>query len=390
MRQILRFVVILLVFAAWHGEPRGVTHTGLSGNPQRIAGPPGEVERGTAGGEVPIIRRRLRTMGTELNLFVQAPDRSTALGASESALMAVIAAEERLSTWTHGSELSRVNRADTGKEILLTPPLARDLSAALECSRATDGAFAPGIGALVSAWGLRSGGRLPDAQEIDEARSAASPANVKLTGNRITRMTDQFIFDEGGFGKGVALDDAMVALHASDATGAILDLGGQVAVWGDLISDVSIADPRDRDSVALRMSVSHGSIATTGNSERGIVVDGQRLGHVLDARTGRPSVDFGSLTVWAGDAATADCLATGLYVLGPEPALCWTAGRDDVAVVVIRKTRQGLEALASPALEDQLTSVADDLVLRFPSPLPDCDTQMRRVEPSISFEGGTR
>jgi len=316
------------------------------------------------------IERRVRVMGTELSLVVEAPDRAMALEASEAAVAGVNAAEMRLSTWTGSSELSRVNRARALEEIQLSPRLARDLEAALACAQATDGAFTPGIGALVHAWGLRSGGRRPKIREIDEARAAVSPANVTLTGDRVVRLSDRFVFEEGGFGKGAGLDDAMAALETTDATGAVLDLGGQVAVWGDAISDVAMVDPRRRDRVVLHMSVSHGSIATTGNSERGIVVDGRRMGHVLDPRTGRPSLDFGSLAVWTDKAATADCLATGLYVMGPEAALSWAARRDDVALVIIRETRRGLEALASPALEGRLTAVADDLTLRFVGALP--------------------
>jgi thiamine biosynthesis lipoprotein ApbE len=198
---------------------------------------------------------------------------------------------------------------------------------------------------------------------------------VTLTGKRLTRRSDRFLFEEGGFGKGVGLDDAMATLASTDATGAVLDLGGQTAVWGAAASEVAIADPRRRDRIVLRLDISHGSVATTGNSERGIVVDGKRLGHVLDPHTGRPAADFGSLTVWTDEAANADCLATGLYVLGPEAALCWAAGRDDVSVVAIKTTESGLQALASPALEDRLRAVVDDLALRFVESFPACEKQ---------------
>ena len=85
----------------------------------------------------------------------------------------------------------------------------------------------------------------------------------------------------------------------------------------------TLADPRDRQRAVARIEIPSGSVATSGNSERGVVVDGRRIGHLLDPRTGRPAPDFGSLTVWAPTALEADCLATGLYVLGPEAALAW-------------------------------------------------------------------
>ncbi|NIM00610.1 MAG: hypothetical protein GTN89_07030 [Acidobacteria bacterium] len=337
------------------------------------------------------VERRFHTMGTELNLTVQAADRATALEAADRAFRAISEAEQRLSTWIPDSELSRVNRAAVGDELRLSPLLARDLAAALECGRATGGAFAAGVGGLVQAWALRTGGRRPEEHEIDAARVSASQDNVLLQGDRIARLTDGFLFEEGGFGKGAALEDAIATLASTEASGAVLDLGGQVAIWGDVVSDVAIADPRRRDEIALRMRVARGSVATTGNSERGIEIDGQRLGHVLDPRTGRPSADFGSLTVWSEGAATADCLATGLYVLGPEQALCWAAGREPIGVVVVRETPHGLEALASPLLRGRLVAVADDLTLRFLS-TPEACTQPPRVNESSTFmpRGPTR
>jgi len=335
------------------------------------------------------VERRVQSMGTDLSVVVEAPDRGRALRASESAVEALAEAERRLSTWDPESELSRVNDARAGEEVHLSPRLAKDLAAALACSEETSGAFAPGIGVLVEAWGLRRGGRLPEAREIEEARAGASAENVILDGIRLVRLSDRYVFEEGGFGKGAGLDEAMDALAGTRASGAVLNLGGQVAVWGEALADVAIADPRRRDRVVLRLKVRHGSVATTGNSERGIVVDGKHLGHVLDPRTGRPSMDFGTLTVWAGNAATADCLATGLYALGPETALCRAAGREDVAVVVIREAQQGLEALASPVLEGRLSTVADDVVLQFPTTLPNCETGLRRAEPAVLFGGRT-
>jgi thiamine biosynthesis lipoprotein len=316
--------------------------------------------------------RRLRAMGTELRVDVQAADRPASLAASEAAIAAILETERRLSTWNDASDLSRANRAPVGQPTRVGALLARDLQAALACAAGTGGAFNPGLGALVRAWGLRTGGRAPSGAEIDRARQDASLSQITLEDRRLVRLSEGFLFEEGGFGKGVGLDDAMAALEQTPATGAVLDLGGQIAVWGEALSEVVIADPRRRDAPALLLRVDRGSVATTGNSERGITVDGRRYGHVLDPRTGRPAPDFGSMTVWAADATRADCLATGLYVMGPEAAHCWAVARDDVAAITIEITEGGLDAVASPELEDRLTSLTDDLTLRFLEPPEDC------------------
>jgi thiamine biosynthesis lipoprotein len=106
-------------------------------------------------------------------------------------------------------------------------------------------------------------------------------------------------------------------------------------------------------------------VATSGSSERGIVVDGERLGHILDPRTGRPSGDFGSVTVWAPDAFTADCLSTALYVMGPDAALAWAATHPGQSVVVVRQEDGTLTATATPDLRDRLVTVAEEVVLNW-------------------------
>ena len=105
------------------------------------------------------------------------------------------------------------------------------------------------------------------------------------------------------------------------------------------------------------MSIDGGSVSTSGNGERGIQVRGRRLGHILDPRTGEPAPDFGSLTVWTADPLRADCLSTGLYVLGPERALRWAAAHPGVEVLVLQTQGERLRALASPGLKRRLKTL---------------------------------
>lgn len=311
------------------------------------------------------IERRVLAMGTMLTVLVDAPDRPAALEASEQAIAAVAAAESRLSTWIPTSELNRLNRTPAGRPTPVSPRLARDLTAALDCSRDTGGAFTPGLGRLVEAWGLRRGGRMPADEEIAAAQFDPTADGLRLAGGRATRLDERFLLEEGAFGKGAGLDEAVERLRDTQASGAVLDLGGQVTVWGEASATLLLADPRDRGRVVLRLQAPAGSVATSGDSERGIVVDGRRLGHILDPRSGRPAPDFGSVTVVSDSSTKADCLATGLYVLGPRGAVRWAAGRDDVAIVVLEVVGDGLVARASPQLGGRIQPAVADVELRW-------------------------
>src|SRR5262245_45227959 len=110
----------------------------------------------------PSVERQLGAMGTRLRVVVPAPDRATAFRASEAAAAAVEAAGQRLSTWRTDTELARLNRTPAGEPFVMSAELARDLDGAARWFLASGGAFDPGVGALVDAFGLRHGGRIPD------------------------------------------------------------------------------------------------------------------------------------------------------------------------------------------------------------------------------------
>jgi thiamine biosynthesis lipoprotein len=305
-------------------------------------------------------------MGTSLEVAVEAVDRATALEASERAVTALEAAEARLSTWRDDTELARLNRAPVGEPVTLSPELAAELAVVRRFWDETGGAFDPAVGPLVRAWGLRQGGRRPAEDELRAAVAAGGLKGLRLDGRTAVRERADLLLEEGAWGKGAGLSDALAALAAVPGVRqATLDLGGQVALWshGGTPWRVPVADPRQRDRPVVALLLDGGSVSTSGNSERGIVVDGRHLGHILDPRTGRPAPDFGSMTVWAADPLTADCLSTGLYVMGPEAALAWAAAHPGIELVALRPAGGKLEALATPGLEGKIFPLADDVSL---------------------------
>lgn len=321
------------------------------------------------------VRRTLAAMGTELRIEARHANRSQAVAATEAARRAVAAVERRLSTWTEDSELARLNRAPAGRVVPISAELASDLRAAREWWEATGGAFDPGIGALVAAWGLRVGGRQPTAAEIREA-CAHGFAALHVRG-RTARWTQAGVrIEEGGFAKGIALDVACTELVRHDALG-VVDLGGQLAATAGSAWSCSIADPNERAATLATLELCGGSTATSGNGERGLVVDGERMGHLLDPRTGQPAPDFGSLTVWAASAVAADCLSTGLYVLGPDAALRWANARGDVEIVIVDTSGEAPRLRATAGLERHLRA-RDGLEIEFvgatPASLPRATT----------------
>lgn len=324
------------------------------------ATPAHAAHRGVLGGAHDAwVEREAYLMGTLLRLRVAGPDRPGALSASEAALEAVEELERRLSTWRSGTEMERANRAAVGRAVGLSAELSALLARAFRWSEATGRAFDPAVGALVDAWDLRGAGRRPSAEELDRALAATGPSGIRLDSGAgtLTRLDSAAWVDPGGFGKGAALARAAEALGERGVKRALLDFGGQLLALGSETGEeegwpVEVAHPSDRVKRVVALRIQDASVATTGTSERFVEVDGHRVGHVLDPRTGLPVAPWGSVTVVARDPVAADALSTALYVLGADAALRWARERPGLGVLVLEDEGSGeVRARWSPGME---------------------------------------
>ncbi|HSB63615.1 MAG TPA: FAD:protein FMN transferase [Thermoanaerobaculia bacterium] len=268
------------------------------------------------------ILRHLAAMGTALSLTVSAPTRDAALGASEAGVREIERIESLLSTWRQDTPLARLNAAPPGVPHEIPAQLFDLLRRVFEWEKSTGGAFNPAVGPLVWVWGLHTGGRIPDAAALDRAREASRPDlfTFEESSLRVTRWARAAGIDEGAWGKGWALDRAAATMREAGAVSGLLNLGGQILAFGEEAA-VDVASPLDRARTVATLRLKDASASTSGNSERGLVVNGRRIGHLLDPRTGEPARDFGSVTVVAPSGFVADILSTAFFVLGPSEAL---------------------------------------------------------------------
>lgn len=337
------------------------------------------------------VERRPILMGTMARLVVAGPSRAESLEATREIERILRSAEAELSTWKPGTELDRLNRASPDRPVELVETVASELSRALRCAAATHGAFDPTLGALVAAWDLRGEGRAPAEEELQEALRRSGWRQLQEHGGAWHRASGVTV-DEGGFGKGAALDRVGRWLSDTAPGRVLVDLGGQILLF-DPRGDgppwpVSVAHPDDRQRPVLRLALPHGSVATSGNGERARASTGGAIGHLLDPRTGRPAADFGSVTVWAPTALEADCLATGLFVAGPDTALALAESHPGIEVLVIERREPGLSARASAGLRERIEWVAAELSLQggpFGAPQTDLPEAGRSESMNRSF-----
>ena len=281
-----------------------------------------------------VTERQVYLMGTRATLLSWEPSRADAVAALDRMLATLESTERELSTWRPESLLSRLNRQPVAESWEAPDSLCLLLGELTSWTQLSSGAFDPAVGSLVAAWGLRDTGAIPARAALERARARAGLGHfaVQTSPCSITRLADATL-NAGAFGKGAALDRV-----ASLGESGLVDLGGQLAVFGASPVGgwpVRIAHPRHRQIPVVELSLTGGSLAVTGGSERDRWVDGERVGHIVDPRTGRPVSRSLSVAVWHERALAADAIATALYVMGIDEGREWAEAHGIAACFLV-------------------------------------------------------
>ena len=287
-----------------------------------------------------VVSRTVYLMGTRTTLAVETAHRDVALLQLERMVRSLEQTDAELSTWRADSELGVLNQQPVGQSFGISAQLCLMWPELTAWHDETGKAFDPAIGALIDVWGLRRGGRVPSPAQLSAARvlTGLDHFDFDAIECRVTRKVDASL-DAGAFGKGAGLR-RLQRDYGSGFASWLVDLGGQVAVSERPVGaawSVAIAHPDRRDEVALEILLVGGSLATSGGSERSVVVGGQGVSHILDPRTGRPVNHRGSVSVWHRDPLVADVLSTALYVMGFEEGLRY-AEANELAVLFLTYT----------------------------------------------------
>jgi thiamine biosynthesis lipoprotein len=190
---------------------------------------------------------------------------------------------------------------------------------------ASQGAFDPTILPLVRLWGFRDGPvALPDSAALAVTRLTVDHhlLELDLATGRARLLEPGMAVDLGGIAKGYALDIAAEAMRKTGATGGVIDLGGNILAFGrGPHRKVGIVNPTQQDRLLTAVALADASVATSGQYERYLTIQGRIYGHILDPRTGWPVPQGVSATVVTEKAVLADALATAAVVLGIDRGL---------------------------------------------------------------------
>ncbi|HEV2720972.1 MAG TPA: FAD:protein FMN transferase [Thermoanaerobaculia bacterium] len=251
--------------------------------------------------------------------------------------------EAMLSTWRNDSDLARFNAGDRSA---LSNELAFDLIQTMHTAAFTRGAFNPLVRPLIDIWKTRDGGAVPTSEQIAAALKLVDLANVEMPQGGGVILKNGAQFEEGAWGKGLAIDKMLLVFRNKGAARVRINLGGQIGQYGDQ-PFVAIADPARRDKPAVGVLLVKESISTSAGSEKSFTVGGRTFTHLLDPRSGVALPPRGSVSVIHNSAFTADMLSTALYVMGPEAGAKF-AKEHDIKAVFITDTNEVIPVNVPP------------------------------------------
>ena len=159
--------------------------------------------------------------------------------------------------------------------------------------------------------------RLPDQAALEEAgRSMDFDAVIIDSAACTVYISDPKVqLDVGAIAKGWSVQQVAEQAPA----GLLISVGGNVCATGPKDEagtpwTVAVQDP-DGGGYLHTLSVTGGSVVTSGDYQRTYMVDGKLYHHIIDPDTLYPAAYWRSVTVICPDSGLADALSTALFIL---------------------------------------------------------------------------
>ncbi len=317
-----------------------------------------------------IERQESFVFGTRVEVLVHGSDRAQAREATAEVLREFDRLHHKLHAW-QPSELTRVNAAiRAGQPADIDDELAALLTDVQRAAARGEDLFNPAAGALIAAWGFHADEfvpRRPDPATL-AALIAARPrmADVDISaspggGYRIASRNPAVQFDLGGYAKGYALDRAAAIMRARGVHNALINIGGNVMALGrkgDAPWRVGIQHPRKPESMATVDLRDGEAIGTSGDYQRYFELDGERMCHLIDPRSGQPVRHTESLTVLmpaqSGAGARSDADSKPLFIVGRAS---WQALAARMGVVNALRVDADGSVEATPGMQARMQTV---------------------------------
>lgn len=237
--------------------------------------------------------------------------------------------EYLLTTYSETSDLYRINAAAGIEPVVVQKETFDIIERSLQISALTQGAFDISYGSVDKRlWNFDvHQNELPDPETAKKMVRLINYRNILLDKAATTVMLKEkgMRIGLGGIGKGYAAEKTRQYLKSLGATAGIVNASGDLTTWGMQPDGkpwtIGIADPNNASSIFSYLEVSDMAVATSGNYEKFIWVNGRKYSHTINPKTGLPITGIKSVTILTPNAELADALTTPIAIMGIEAGL---------------------------------------------------------------------
>lgn len=233
---------------------------------------------------------------------------------------------QSLSTYIADSEISTFNK--TGKVEFSYPYFPEVLKASSEVYQKSNGYFDPTVGPLVDAWGFGDGKTMVlDSGQVDSVLDYVGFEKVTFNEKEVSKSLNGIKLNFSAIAKGQAIDIVAGFILDQGIENLMVEIGGEVRANGKNENGetwtIGIETP-DEDHVGGiydAIQLENQGMATSGNYRNFKIVDGRKVAHTIDPKTGYPKmITLLSATVVAPNCMYADAYATACMAMGLEKA----------------------------------------------------------------------
>lgn len=251
--------------------------------------------------------------------------------------------EKLLTTFQDSSETNLINRNAGIEPVRVSEEIFNLIERSIKISSITQGAFDITYGSIdKSLWNFDTQMKsLPDKQTAREMVRLINYRNIVLDRENSTVFLKEkeMRIGFGGIGKGYAAEMAKCKMQQLGITNGIVNASGDLTTWGLQPNGdewtVGIANPNISGEVFSFLKISGLAVATSGNYEKFIMIDGKKYSHTIDPRTGLPVTGIKSVTIITKNAEIADAMATPVTIMGVKAGLHMINQMKDVDVIII-------------------------------------------------------
>jgi thiamine biosynthesis lipoprotein len=288
-------------------------------------------------------KKNLKLMGNRFEISILANEEDFAYTNIDLAVAEISRIEKLLTTFSNDSVTFQINE-NAGIQPTVVPKEVFDLIFRCQMiSKMTQGAFDISYGSIDKKfWNFDL--NMTSLPDKDLAKKAVELINYE---NIILNEKDKTVFLKnkgmrigfGGIGKGYAAECAKKILQQNGIESGIVNAAGDLTAWGFQENGepwtIGIADPNKKESVFSTFNITNTSVATSGNYEKFVLIDGKKYSHTIDPKTGYPISGIKSVTIIAENAEIADALATPVTVMGIEVGLNFINQIPNVGCIII-------------------------------------------------------